>query len=223
MCTEISAFQGERSEFADFAAAIDEDGGCQFESVGHDHGSPGPVASFELLARRVFSPTHFNSFKCPPVQLDDALFADAFTIGCSVSRLLPDWPVRSAALHELGEQAAKARREGADGRDPQPDRKYLGLVHISAAEARSVVLESKPVIGRVRVYDTAKPIDILHADIIFDRRDIASDSSKDDKQARKLLRVKLLTVAMRRGFYVSPYLAEDDRDQILQLGTTLQD
>jgi len=63
---------------------------------------------------------------------------------------------------------------------------------------------------RTRVYDTGKEGDDLHADIVADTRAFATSGMTDKQQkvARKLVRLKLLKLAEARGLHASPYLGE---------------
>jgi hypothetical protein len=175
----------------------DKDGTRQAEKVS-EH-SPGPVADEELLARSLDYPTKFTDLG----GLNDSLFQDAFSHGASVQRLLLGWEVVAADVHHRFETRAKARREGTDGRGPDPDNLYIGTFLMTAAELRACKLEGDTV-PRVRVYDAGDASDQLHAEVIIDATGLK-------KPQRKELRVRLMTLAQRRGLFVSPHLPDEDR------------
>ncbi|NNM68751.1 MAG: hypothetical protein HKM00_02065 [Gallionella sp.] len=94
--------------------AKDRDGEMQTMKVS-EH-SPGPVANDELLARSLDYPNKFIA----PGGLNDTLFQDAFSHGASVQRLLQGWDAHADDVHSRFEARAQARREGTDGRHPNP-------------------------------------------------------------------------------------------------------
>ncbi len=176
--------------------AKDKDGAKQVEKVS-EH-SPGPVAGDELLARSLDYPTKFTDIG----GLNDSLFQDAFSHGASAQRLLQGWDAHATDVHGRFEMRAKARREGADGRDPDPDNLYIGAFHMTAAELRACKLDNDTE-SRVRVYDAGDELDQLHAEVIV-------DASGLKKPQRKELRVRLMTLAQQRGLFVSPHLPAED-------------
>ena len=174
----------------------DKDGAKQTEKLS-EH-SPGPVADHELLARSLDYPNKFTALG----GLDDSLFQDAFTHGASAQRLLDGWDAHASDVHGRFEARATARREGSDGRDPDPDNLYVGAFHMTAAELRACKLDSDEA-PRVRVYDAGDASEQLHAEIIVDATGLK-------KPQRKELRVRLMTLAQQRGLFVSPYLPAKD-------------
>lgn len=97
----------------------DKDGVMQTVKVS-EH-SPGPVANDELLSRSLDYPNKFTALG----GLNDGLFQDAFSHGASAQRLPSGWDAHAVDVHARFEARAKARREGTDGRDPDPD----NLIH----------------------------------------------------------------------------------------------
>ncbi|MBW8067317.1 MAG: hypothetical protein GJU73_07700 [Ferrovum sp.] len=174
----------------------DEDGAKQMEKLS-EH-SPGPVADHELLARSLDYPTKFTNLG----GLNDALFQDAFSRGASVQRLVQGWDAHATDVHGRFEMRAKARREGTDGRDPDPDNLYIGTFQMTAAELRACKLDDDTT-PRVRVYDAGNASDQLHAEVIVDATGLK-------KPQRKELRVRLMTLAQKRGLFVSPHLPAED-------------
>lgn len=176
--------------------AKDEDGAKQMEKLS-EH-SPGPVADHELLARSLDYPTKFTNLG----GLNDALFQDAFSRGASAQRLVQGWDAHATDVHGRFEMRAKARREGTDGRDPDPDNLYIGTFQMTAAELRACKLDDDTT-PRVRVYDAGNASDQLHAEVIVDATGLK-------KPQRKELRVRLMTLAQKRGLFVSPHLPAED-------------
>lgn len=176
--------------------AKDKDGAKQMEKVS-EH-SPGPVADHELLARSLDYPTKFTNLG----GLSDALFQDAFYHGASAQRLIHGWKAHASDVHDGFEMRAKARREGSDGRNPDPENLYIGAFHMTAAELRACRLDDDTV-PRVRVYDAGDASDQLHAEIIVDATGLT-------KPQRKELRVRLMTLAQQRGLFISPHLPAGD-------------
>lgn len=174
----------------------DKDGAKQTEKLS-EH-SPGPVANHELLARSLDYPTKVTDLG----GLNDSLFQDAFSHGASAQRLLHGWDAHASDAHGRFEARAKARREGADGRDPDPENLYIGALHMTAAELRACKLDDDKA-PRVRVYDAGDAFDQLHAEIIVDATGLK-------KPQRKELRVRLMTLAQQRGLFVSPHLPAED-------------
>lgn len=174
----------------------DKDGAKQTEKLS-EH-SPGPVADHELLARSLDYPTKFTDLG----GLNDSLFQDAFAHGASAQRLLHGWDAHASDVHGRFEARAKARREGTDGRDPDPDNLYIGAFHMTATELRACKLDGDEA-PRVRVYDAGDASDQLHAEIIVDATGLK-------KPQRKELRVRLMTLAQQRGLFVSPHLPAKD-------------
>lgn len=160
--------------------------------------SPGPVADNELLARSLDYPTKFTDLG----GLNDSLFQDAFSHGTSAQRLLHGWDAHAPHVHGHFEARAKARREGANGRDPDPENLYIGAFHMTAAELRKCKLDDDNA-PRVRVYDAGDASDQLHAEIIVDATGLK-------KPQRKEMRVRLMMLAQQRGLFISPHLSEDD-------------
>lgn len=179
--------------------AKDKDGAKQMEKVSEY--SPGPVADHELLARSLDYPTKFTD----QGGLNDSLFQDAFSHGASAQRLIHGWDAHASNVHGGFEVRAKARREGTDGRNPDPDNLYIGAFHMTAAELRACKLDDDQV-PRVRVYDAGDASDQLHAEIIVDATSLK-------KPQRKELRVRLMTLAQQRGLFISPHLPAGDIDR----------
>ena len=159
----------------------------------------GAVADGELLARSVEYPSRFENSG----GLNDTLFLDAFTHGASAQRLVNGWEDHAEAVHNIFESKACNRRDGSDGRPSNPFFLYIGAVHMTAEELRTCKLNGEDT-SRVRVYDAGDPLNELHAEIIVDARGL-------EKRQKKELRVRLMTLATRRGLFVSPYLSEQDR------------
>ncbi len=176
--------------------AKDTDGSKQTEKVS-EH-SPGPVADDELLARSLDYPNKFTALG----GLNEELFQDAFSHGASAQRLLNGWDADAVNVHGRFEARAKARREGTDGRDPDPDNLYIGAFHMTAGELRACKLDGDTA-PRVRVYDAGDASDTLHAEVIVDGTGL-------NKPQRKELRVRLMTLAQQRGLFVSPHLPAQD-------------
>lgn len=178
--------------------AKDKDGVKQNEKVS-EH-SPGPVANHELLARSLEYPKKLTASG----GVDETLFQDAFTHGASAQRLPSGWEAHASDVHARFERRATARREGTDGRDPDPENLYIGAFHMTAAELRACKLADDTA-PRVRVYDAGDDAaDHLHAEIIVDATGL-------DRRQRKELRVRLMTLAQQRGLFVSPHLPAEDR------------
>lgn len=176
--------------------AKDKDGVKQTEMVS-EH-SPGPVVDHELLARSLDYPNKFTDLG----GLNDSLFQDAFSHGASAQRLPHGWDAHASDVHGRFEVRAKARREGTDGRDSDPENLYIGVFHMTAAELRACKLDDDKT-PRVRVYDAGDASDQLHAEIIVDATGLK-------KPQRKELRVRLMTLAQQRGLFVSPHLPAED-------------
>jgi hypothetical protein len=182
--------------------ALDPNGECQQHRVSEF--SPGPVADDEVIARSIDFPLRQD----PVSGINDSLFQDAFTMGASSQRVQGEWNEVGRAVHDRYEARARRRRSGDDGRPANSEWRYIGAVHVTARELRELQLDGAPQkIGRVRVYDAGHSADdSLHADVMVD----ASDLTGGLKAQRKLLRVKLMTVACRRGLFVSPHLPAND-------------
>ena len=176
--------------------AKDKDGAKQLEKVSEQ--SPGPVADNELLARSLDYPDKFTAAG----GVDETLFQDAFTHGASAQRLIRGSETQSADAHNRFEERAKVRREGADGRAPNPENQYVGAFHMTAGELRACKLD-RDTGPRVRVYDAGEVSDELHAEIIVDDTGL-------NRPEKKELRVRLMTIAEQQGLYVSPYLGAGD-------------
>ena len=181
---------------AEQLVAKDKDGAKQAEKVS-EHSS-GPVADDELLARSLEYPNKFTDSG----GLSDTLFQDAFSRGASAQRLPHGWDAHSSDVHNRFEFRAKKRREGADGRDPDPENIYIGAFHMSAAELRACKLDSDTA-SRVRVYDAGEESDQFHAEIVVDATGLK-------KHQRKEMRVRLMVLAQQRGLFVSPHLSAED-------------
>lgn len=175
--------------------AKDQNGVLQMEKVS-EH-SPGPVTNDELLARSLDYPSKFTALG----GLNEELFQDAFSHGASAQRLPRGWGAHAVDVHSRFEARAKARREGTDGRAPNPDNLYIGAFHIVAGDLRACKLDSETA-SRVRVYDAGDAADTLHAEVIVDETGL-------NKPQKKELRVRLMTLAMQRGLFVSPHLPEE--------------
>lgn len=180
----------------DQLVAKDKDGAKQTEQVS-EH-SLGPVADHELLARSLEYPNKFTDLG----GLNDSFFQDAFSHGASAQRLLDGWDAHASDVHGRFEARAKARREGTDGRNPDPENRYIGAFHMTAAELRACKLDDDTT-SRVRVYDAGDASDRLHAEIIVDATGLK-------RPQRKELRVRLMTLAQQRGLFVSPHLPAED-------------
>jgi hypothetical protein len=177
--------------------AKDPDGSMQTEKVS-EH-SPGPVGDHELLARSLDYPNKFDGLG----GLNDTLFQDAFTHGASAQRLIQGWDAHAIDVHYRFEMRAKARREGTDGRDPDPENLYIGAFHMTASELRACKLDGDTA-SRVRIYDAGDDVsDTLHAEVIVDATGL-------NRSQRKELRVRLMTLAQQRGLFVSPHLPSQD-------------
>lgn len=200
-CDAIGTYTGVRQEFAEFAVRNDPDGSCQNVRVGPD--SPGPVHDSEILVRFVFCPIHTAKVDGDYSEINESLFVDAMSIGCSVSRLLdPDGEVPEH-VHTRGEAIAQDIRTGSSGRQPQPDRHYLGAVKLAASDVRALRVDE--VEKRVRIYDTSRgPRDPLHGDIIAN---VKIGGKTADKTTKKQLRVELYLLAVRSGLVVAPHYA----------------
>jgi hypothetical protein len=193
-CDAIGTYTGARQDFAEFAVQQDPDGTCQDVRVGPD--SPGPVDDAEVLARFVACPAHVAKVNGTYGEIDESLFADATSIGCSVSRLLDPAGEITPDLHARGMALAAEIRTGANGRPPQPDRHYLGAVRLVAREVRALHVDE--VSRRIRVYDTSRGADdALHGDIVMNGNAL-------NKALRKQLRVQLYMLAVRSGLFVAP-------------------
>lgn len=176
--------------------AKDLDGILQTQKVS-EH-SPGPVGDHELLARSLEYPNKFYATG----GLNESLFQDAFTHGASAQRLPEGWSSHEDAVHQRFEKRSDARRSGDDGRKPEPENRYIGAFHMTAAELKACKLDSDST-PRVRVYDAGKASDELHAEIIVDATGLT-------KVQRKEMRVRLMSLAQQRGLYVSPHLPENE-------------
>lgn len=176
--------------------AKDKDGAKQTEKVS-EH-SPGPVDDNELLARSLEYPNKFTDSG----GLSDTLFQDAFSRGASAQRLPDGWAAHSSDVHNRFEFRAKKRRDGADGRDADPENIYIGAFQMSAAELRACKLDSDITSG-VRVYDAGEESDQLHAEIVVDITGLK-------KHQRKEMRVRLMVLAQQRGLFVSPHLSAEN-------------
>lgn len=203
-CDTIGTFKGEPKEFVSFVLQQDFDGSCQKVKVGGD--SPGPVKDSEALARFVFCPAHVDKSRETLGAVDETLFNDVLSIGGSVNRLIETNNEITHALHARGEAVAEDVRTGDNGRQPQPDRHYLGAVRLLAEDVRAICFDT--VANRVRIYDTSLgPEDPLHGDIVANTNGLT-------KTNRKELRVRLFMLAQRSGLFVShlyagPYDLQD--------------
>lgn len=197
-CDAIGTYTGVRQEFAEFAVRHDPDGACQDVKVGPD--SPGPVHDAEILARFVFCPVHVAKADGSYGEINESLFADAMSIGCSISRLLDPAGEVTGQVHLRGEAIAQDIRAGTHGRPPQPDRSYLGAIKLAALDVRAIRIDETE--KRVRVYDTSRgPSDPLHGDIIANAK---GGTKAADKTAKKQIRVALYLLALRSGLVVAP-------------------
>lgn len=212
-CDEIGAYQGPKEDFVATVVNLDSDGSCQAEQVGRT--SPGPIQSEETLGRFVFSPTHLTSKE--PHVLDETIVDDAFKFGASVNRLTSENKESIDALHLKGEAIAEDIRTGAGGRQPKPERRYLGLLRFAAKDVRGVKFFAQDAQGTnvefgppcARVYDTSLDHDALHGDIVADTT--PRDGVKE-KAIRKGLRTKLfleITGPAHCGIFVSPHDSGD--------------
>jgi hypothetical protein len=184
----------------------DKDGSMQQEKVSAH--APSPVGDPELLARSLEYPSKFHASG-----LNDAFFADAFTHGASVQRLLNGWDTCEVDVHTRFEARARARRSGSDGKPPSSDFTYVGSFHVTAEELRSCRFdgdaENTP---RVRVYDAGHhATDSLHADVVADAD--CPGSKREQKEQRHKLRVRLMKLAEERGLFVSPFLTDDEKSK----------
>ena len=175
-----------------------QDGECQGHKVSPH--SPGCVSDGEVVVRSIDFPAREDIAG----GINESLFQDAFTVGASVQRLAGTWEDSRGAIHQRFEARAVGRREGQDGRPANPDWKYVACTQIPVSALRAVQLDEAPKVARIRAYDAAdRPDDPLHADVI-------ADDAGLDRRLRKLLRVKLMTLATSRGIYLSPFLPHDD-------------
>lgn len=201
-CDAIGTYTGVREKFAEFAVGHDSDGSCQSIRVGPD--SPGPIHDSESLARYVFGPIHLAKADGAFAKIDESLFSDAMTIGCSVSRLLAYAGQVTQPVHTRGEAIAQEIRRGSSERQPRPDRCYLGTVKLVAGDVRALRVDE--VEKRIRVYDTSRgACDPLHGDIIANA---AGASTQAEKIIRKNLRVALYMLAQRSGLIAAPQYAD---------------
>lgn len=186
----------------------DPDGSKQLEKVSVY--SPGPVEDDELLARSLEFPNKFTDTG----GLNEELFQDAFNKGASAQRIPQGWVKHAGDVHSRFEARAQSRRDGSDGRSPNPENLYVGVFHIEAGELRACKLDDDT-LERVRVYDAANsPDDPLHADVII-------DDSGLTRPKRKELRLRLMILAERRGLYVSPYLSSEGLERAVGTGCDL--
>lgn len=200
-CEKLLSNECPSKDRVQYFIQFDFDGNCQNCKLS-EH-SPGTVSNDEWLARSIDFPLRED----PVTGLNDSLFQDAFTLGASIQRVPRDWAQGVQAIHDRYEERASNRRSGGDGRTPNTEWRYIGVLQVTTNELRELQLDACFRKGRVRVYDAAhSPDDPLHADVMVD----ASDLTAALKAQRKLLRVMLMTVACRRGLFVSPYLAPDD-------------
>ena len=189
-CSDIGSYGGAAGERVDYAITVDPSGACQSVRVG-EH-SPGPVANDEYLARFVFAPTHLS--KSPPLDtapIDESVVEELFSHGVSVTRVHQLVDAALIELHEKGEAMAAARRDGSDGRNPDPGRRYVGLLCPLAGVIRRASIDAVP--HRVRVYDTSKGATFTH------HAEIMGNKSGLDKEKRKALRVAVYMIAMQAG------------------------
>lgn len=178
--------------------ANDKDGSKQQTAVSDQ--PHGPVKNTELLARSVDYPSKFEHSG----GLNDTLFQDAFTHGASAQRLTEGWDEHAIDVHRKFEEKAHGRRNGTDGRPPKPEYLYIGVVQMTAEELRACKLDGED-LCRVRIYDAGnKQSDNLHAEIVVDAAGL-------EKPQKKELRVRLMTLATKRGLFVSPHLPFEDR------------
>lgn len=189
-CEDIGTYSGQHSDFVKFVIQTDPEGTCQYETVGVN--SPGAVQQAEVVTRFVFSPTH-----SPNGPIDESVVSDAFSIGCSVKRLPEQAGDHISALHQQGESQAKAIRAGLNGRPPQPNRRYVGVLRFAVSETRALAVDALR--NRVRIYDTALPNDSLHADMV-------ANSDGLSRELKKALRVLMYLHAHSRGLSLSPHL-----------------
>jgi hypothetical protein len=205
-CEEIGQFHGEPEDFVSFVLSIDANGECQRVQVGAN--SPGHIHDDETLARFVFAPAHLGR---ETGEINESLVLDAFKFGASVNRVLARRADTLAVLHQLGEtQAEDIRRGSPPLRAPQPLRQYLGFVQFTAREVRGVSIDAVP--ARLRLYDTAKPNNAHHGDIVGDATDLS-------KKQKKELRVRLFNLMKGGGLFLSPIL-EANKD-VSQLGIAI--
>lgn len=196
-CDQIGTYSGSPNGFVTHVVSHDPDGSCQATKIGSD--SPGSVSDEEVLARFVACPTHATNQVDGASQIDESLFQDMFSIGCSITRILEPGPCTNESLHAQGEAMSEAIRSGSGGRPPQPSRHYLGLVMLKAGDVRAVSVDSVP--RRLRIYDTSHgPDDSLHGDIV-------ASADGLNKVQRKELRVRLFKLAIDSGLFPSPHYA----------------
>ncbi len=170
------------------------------------------VANDEMLARSLEYPDKFN----PSGGLNDAFFDDAFTYGASVQRLINGWDVMGSGVHNAFEVRAESKRQGSENRKPKPENIYIGSFHMTAGELRNLQLEMENQ-QRVRVYDAGvEELDPNHAEILAIKDGL-------NKQLRHLFRVMLMTLARKRGLYVSPHLLEDGLSRARNSGCSLNE
>lgn len=174
----------DKTRWADAVVEADPDGAMQRQSVsGH---SPGPVMDEEIVTRLVLDPIHYSK---QAGQMLEAFFEDATKFGASVIR---EVHTTVNDTHERGRERERAIRAGEGGRPPK-NHTYLGFARMHVGTVRADASD-----GLARVYDTALPDFICHADIMIDCRTMSGDS-KADKAARKRIRMSLLQHAMEMG------------------------
>lgn len=196
-CDSIREYENSDVNFVDYVISHDPDGSCQACNVGKD--SPGPVQDSEVLVRFVACPAHTSSTSNGPGPIDETLFLDAFSKGCSVNRITSNanGDHDDVELHKSGEEMACQIRIGTPERPPQPDRRYLGFVRLVAGDVRAISVDQ--LTHRVRVYDTSLSNNPLHADIV-------GNSFGLNKVLKKELRVRLYLIARESGLFASPHL-----------------
>lgn len=192
-------------EFVDRCTSKDESGDCQQHSVSEY--SPGPVDDDELLLRQVHVPTHTKAgIAC--IRISETLFDDAFTRGASISRALQDIDDCYRAVHAAGEERARRIREGVNGKQPAPNRQYLGAIALLASEIRQLRHMPLNRDRRVRIYDTGKKDDVVHADIMVYKVDAKNKLERN--ALRKDLAMQMYNLARRRKFNCSPEFSQTD-------------
>lgn len=194
----ITSSNHSASERVAFILTHDPTGSRQFKKCSHH--STRCILNTDTIVRAIFFP-HMAT-KESPVDLHDAIFEDAFNKGGSAQNLVQQ-PDQIRNIHATNERVAEARRNGTDGRPAQAARQYMGLVYMRVENIR----EAEPS-HKIRVYDSGiTEDDPHHADIVVNSEGLT-------KEQKKLIRVKLLKIAIEHGLERSPALSEEHRDSI---------
>lgn len=216
-CIEIGNVSSSGSNRVTSCLALDPKNQIQRYSVSPPL-SKGPVSNFEDLVRFVFTPPHVK--KPLPGEISDVFFEDIFSNGLSVQRLHCRWSVMKADIHSRGvEQTKGVSNVGEDG-SIRPQRKYLGVIKLSALALRGLQVHVDDG-GKtsIRIYDTAMPNNIWHAECMAET---LGNTNKAKKMARQQLRVRLLAEASKSGIFKSAYITASDAD-LMALALEIRD